>query len=58
MSENFMSQRTAELLLLLSNDGVDEEELRALATSAFEDGMRCRIGRIGDGDEPGPGRVG
>lgn len=58
MSEIFMSQRTAELLLLLSSDGVSEEELRALASSAFEDGMRCGIKHMRKDDDSGPGRSG
>ena len=58
MGDNLMSQRTAELLLLLSSDGVDQEELKALASSAFEDGMKCRIKLLGDRGEPSPRRAG
>ncbi len=39
MSLEMMSQRTAELLLLLHDDGVDREELKALVGSAFQDGV-------------------
>ena len=43
MSEPLMSQRTAELLLLLYDDGVDGDELRALVDSAFGDGLTFMV---------------
>lgn len=46
MSECLMSERTAELLLLLYNDGVDHEELKALVRSAFEDGINYTIEQV------------
>lgn len=50
MTESFMSQRTAELLLLLYDDGVDQEELKALVGSAFEDGVNCAINQIDEAE--------
>ena len=58
MGDNLMSQRTAELLLLLSSDGVDQEELVALASSAFEDGIKCRLKLLGDRGDSSPRRAG
>lgn len=53
MSESLMSQRTAELLLLLYDDGVDGEELKALVDSAFQDGLAYMVKRGGEGrDSP------
>ncbi len=46
MIDAFMSERTAELLLLLYDDGVDQEELKALVRSAFEDGINCILDHI------------
>lgn len=54
MSENLMSERTTELLLLLYGDGVDREELKALVGSAFGDGvdyMKKQISRTGNQGE-------
>ena len=47
MSESLMSERTTELLLLLYNDGVDHDELKALVRSAFEDGINYTIENVG-----------
>lgn len=41
-----MSQRTAELMLLLYDDGVDREELKALVGSAFEDGVEYTLQHV------------
>ena len=43
MSEPLMSQRTAELMLLLYDDGVDGDELKALVDSAFGDGLTFMV---------------
>ncbi|MGD8327540.1 MAG: hypothetical protein PVF65_11545 [Sphingomonadales bacterium] len=40
MNEDYMSQRTTDLMLLLFGDGVDGDELRALVDSAFSDGLK------------------
>lgn len=52
MSEDIVSKRTAELLVLLSMDGVDREELKALVASAFADGVNYSVGQIGQGNDP------
>lgn len=39
MPDNPMSKRTADLMLLLFDDGVDPDELKALIGSAFVDGV-------------------
>jgi hypothetical protein len=47
-----MSERTAELMLLLYDDGVDRDELKALIGSAFEDGIEFtlkNLDQLGDG---------
>lgn len=49
MSDSLMSPRTAELLLLLYDDGVDGEELKALVDSAFQDGLAYMARRHGEG---------
>ena len=54
MSERLLSKRTAELMLLLFEDGVDGDELRALVDSAFSDGlsfMRRHYEVGGDADD-------
>ena len=43
-----MSQRTAELMLLLYDDGVDREELKALVDSAFGDGLTFMAKHYGE----------
>ena len=48
MSLEMMSQRTAELLLLLHDDGVDREELKALVGSAFQDGIAYTLKNLDD----------
>jgi hypothetical protein len=48
MSQEMMSERTAELMLLLYDDGVDRNELKALVGSAFKDGIEYTIKRMGD----------
>jgi hypothetical protein len=48
MSQELMSERTAELMLLLYDDGVDRDELKALVGSAFKDGIDYTIKRMGD----------
>lgn len=52
MSERFVSDKTKELLLLLYDDGVDREELKALVSSAFKDGIDYLIGERNDRDDP------
>ena len=49
MSEPYMSQRTAELMLLLFEDGVDGDELRALVDSAFSDGLSVMVKHYDEG---------
>jgi hypothetical protein len=51
MSQELMSQRTAELMLLLYDDGVDREELKALVGSAFQDGIEYTIKRMADAQD-------
>ena len=43
MKDPLMSQHTKDLLLLLSEDGVDRDELRALVESAFQDGLAYMV---------------
>jgi hypothetical protein len=53
MPQDLMSQRTAELMLLLYDDGVDRDELKALVGSAFQDGVEYTIKRMrGHRDSP------
>lgn len=53
MSDSLMSPRTAELILLLYDDGVDGEELKALVDSAFQDGLAYMAKHQGEGrDSP------
>ena len=53
MSDNLMSQRTAELMLLLYDDGVNREELKALVGSAFKDGIEFTMKRMNEDLDPG-----
>ncbi len=53
MTDDMMSQLTADLMLLLYEDGVDREELTALVGSAFRDGVEYTIKNI---DEMRTGR--
>ena len=46
MTDDMMSQLTADLMLLLYEDGVDREELTALVGSAFRDGVEYTIKHI------------
>ena len=43
MPDNPMSAHTADLMLLLFDDGADQEELKALISSAFTDGVNYTI---------------
>ena len=43
VTENMMSSLTRELMLLLHDDGVDQNELKALVDSAFQDGVAYTI---------------
>ena len=43
MNDEFMSKGTTELVVLLLGDGVDHEELEALVSSAFADGVNFAI---------------
>lgn len=51
MTERFLSQRTADMVVLLCNDGVDREELKALVSSAFEDGIDCTLKQMDGSDD-------
>ena len=53
MTDEFMSKGTAELVVLLLGDGVDDEELTALVSSAFSDGVNFAISRLGEMDGQG-----
>ncbi len=46
MSLEMMSRRTTELLLLLYDDGVDRDELKALVGSAFQDGITYTLNNL------------
>lgn len=48
MTFGLMNKRTAELMLLLHEDGVDREELKALVGSAFEDGVEFALQHVED----------
>ena len=48
MTDEFMSKGTAELVVLLLGDGVDHEELEALVSSAFTDGVNFAIKQLGE----------
>jgi hypothetical protein len=48
MPQDLMSEHTAELMLLLYDDGVDRDELKALVGSAFKDGIEYTIKRMSD----------
>lgn len=48
MTDEFMSKGTAELLVLLLGDGVDDDELAALVSSAFTDGVNFAIKYSGE----------
>lgn len=48
MTDELMSKGTAELLVLLLGDGVDHEELTALVSSAFTDGVNFAIEHLGE----------
>jgi len=48
MTYGLMNKRTAELMLLLHEDGVDREELKALVGSAFEDGIEFALQHVED----------
>ena len=43
MTSDPMSRRTADLMILLCDDGVNREELKALVGSAFKDGLDYAI---------------
>lgn len=49
MNNQYMSQRTADLMVMMLGDGVDPEELRALVDSAFCDGLES----LADDGDPG-----
>ena len=53
MTHKLMSERTAELMLLLYDDGVNREELKALVGSAFKDGIEFTMKRMNDDLDPG-----
>jgi hypothetical protein len=53
MSDKLMSERTAELMLLLYDDGMDREELKALVGSAFKDGIAFTMKRLNDDRDSG-----
>ena len=53
MEDVMMSRLTADLMLLLYEDGADREELTALVGSAFRDGVEYTIKHI---DEMRTGR--
>ena len=50
-NKRLMSSSTIELMLLLYDDGVDRNELKALVDSAFTDGMTYTLRDISDRDE-------
>ena len=50
MTDELMSKGTAELVVLLLGDGVDHEELNALVSSAFADGVNFAIRQLGEVD--------
>lgn len=53
MSNRLMSSRTVELMLLLYDDGVDGNELKALVDSAFKDGATYMVKNYDDPESSG-----